>query len=41
MIYWSVVEDLKKGLEAVEELARGELMMTRDGEVFYHIIEGD
>jgi len=35
------VEDLKKGLEAVEELARGELMMTRDGEVFYHIIEGD
>jgi cell division protein FtsB len=33
------VSDLKQGLEAVEERARSELGMIRDGEVFYQIIE--
>lgn len=33
------VADLKKGLEAVEARARGELGMIREGEVFYQIVE--
>lgn len=33
------VTDLKSGLEAVEERARRELGMIRDGEVFYQIVE--
>ncbi|KAB7627941.1 cell division protein FtsB [Alkalilimnicola sp. S0819] len=33
------VKDLKSGLEAVEERARGELGMIRDGEVFYQVVE--
>lgn len=33
------VDDLKNGLEAVEERARGELGMIRDGEIFYQIVE--
>lgn len=33
------VVDLKSGFEAVEERARGELGMIRDGETFYQIIE--
>lgn len=33
------VQDLKSGLEAVEERARRELGMIRDGEVFYQIVE--
>lgn len=33
------VKDLKSGLEAVEERARRELGMIRDGEVFYQIVE--
>lgn len=32
------VEDLKKGLDAVEEYARDELGMIKDNEVFYQII---
>lgn len=33
------VTDLKQGLEAIEERAREELGMVRDGETFYQIIE--
>lgn len=32
------VEDLKKGLDAVEEYARDELGMIKENEVFYQII---
>ena len=31
--------DLKNGLEAIEERARSDLGMNRDGETFYMIIE--
>ena len=33
------VRDLKEGLEAVEERARTELGMIREGETFYQVIE--
>lgn len=33
------VEDLKSGLEAIEERARAEMGMIRDGEVFYQFID--
>lgn len=33
------VADLKRGLEAVEQRAREELGMIREGEVFYRVIE--
>ena len=33
------VNDLKRGLEAIEERARNELGMTKSGEVFYQIME--
>lgn len=33
------VSDLKKGLEAIEERARHDLGMIRQGETFYQIIE--
>ncbi len=33
------VDDLKEGLEAIEERARSELGMIREGEVFYQVIE--
>lgn len=33
------VDDLKKGLEAIEARARNELGMIRSGEVFYQIVE--
>lgn len=32
------VRDLKKGLDAIEERARVELGMIRDGETFYRVI---
>lgn len=35
------VSDLKEGLEAVEESARSELGMTREGETFYQVIPVD
>lgn len=35
------VIDLKKGLEAVEERARRDLGMIKDGETFYQVIEED
>ena len=35
------VGDLKKGLDAVEERARNELGMIREGETFYQIIKPD
>ncbi len=33
------VQDLRNGLEAIEERARSELGMVKDGEVFYQVIE--
>ncbi len=33
------VRDLKQGLEAIEERARTELGMIRDGETFYQIVD--
>jgi len=33
------VQDLKQGLEAIEERAREELGMVKEGETFYQIIE--
>ena len=33
------VADLKDGLDAVEELARSEMGMVREGEVFFQIME--
>ena len=35
----SEIAELKKGLEAVEARARGELGMIKEGETFYQIIE--
>ncbi len=34
------VRDLKDGLEAVEERARTDLGMIKEGETFYQIVEG-
>ncbi len=33
------VKDLKEGLDAVEEKARQELGMTREGETFFQVVE--
>ena len=33
------VKDLKQGLDAIEERAREELGMIKDGETFYQIVE--
>lgn len=33
------VQDLKSGLDAVEERARSELGMVKEGEIFFQIIE--
>jgi cell division protein FtsB len=33
------VLDLKKGLDAVEERARSELGMIKEGEIFYQVVE--
>jgi cell division protein FtsB len=33
------VQDLKQGLAAVEERARSEMGMIKQGEIFYQIIE--
>ena len=35
------VDDLQSGLEAVEERARAELGLIRDGEAFYLVVEPD
>ena len=33
------IEDLKKGLDAIEERARSELGMIRQGEIYFQIVE--
>ncbi len=33
------VRDLKKGLDAIEERARSELGMIREGEIYFQVIE--
>ncbi len=33
------IEDLKKGLEAIQERARSELGMIREGETYFQIVE--
>ncbi|MSR13034.1 MAG: cell division protein FtsB [Gammaproteobacteria bacterium] len=33
------VMDLKEGLDAVEEIARSEMGMVKEGEIFYQILE--
>ena len=35
------VQDLKQGLDAIEERARSELGMIKKGETFYQIIESE
>ncbi|HKJ75737.1 MAG TPA: cell division protein FtsB [Gammaproteobacteria bacterium] len=35
------VKDLKTGVEAIEERARSELGMIREGETFYQVVEGE
>lgn len=35
------VQDLKQGMEAIEERARNELGMIKKGETFYQIIESE
>jgi len=35
------VQDLKSGLDAIEERARSELGMIKEGETFFQIIEED
>lgn len=33
------VMDLKQGLDAIEEIARSEMGMIRDGEIFFQVLE--
>ena len=33
------VKDLKKGLDAIEERARSEMGMLKEGEVYYQVIQ--
>lgn len=35
------VEDLKSGLDKIEEIARRDLGMIREGETFYRVLDGD
>ena len=35
------VVDLKKGNEAIEERARSEMGMIKEGEIYYQVIGGD
>ena len=35
------VKDLKKGLDAIEERARSEMGMIREGEIYYQVIESE
>lgn len=40
-LLYGEVDELKTGLDAVEERARGELGLIREGETFYLIVEED
>jgi cell division protein FtsB len=35
------VQDLKKGLDAIEERARSEMGMIKEGEVYYQVIDSN
>ena len=35
------VKDLKKGLDAIEERARSEMGMIKEGEIYYQVIESE
>ena len=35
------IDDLKQGLDAIEELARSELGMIKKGEIYFQIVEPD
>ena len=35
------VKDLKKGLDAIEERARSEMGMIKEGEIYYQVIEAE
>jgi len=35
------VDDLRQGLQAIEERARSELGMIKEGEIFYQVIESE
>ncbi|WP_394172250.1 cell division protein FtsB [Thalassotalea litorea] len=37
-LVYADIDDLKNGLEAIEENARNELGMIKDGEVFFRVI---
>ncbi len=38
-VLYAEINDLKNGREAIEERARNDLGMIREGEVFYRVIE--
>ncbi len=38
---YAEVNDLKSGLDAVEEIARTELGMVREGEVFFQLLQDE
>ncbi|WP_068546094.1 cell division protein FtsB [Thalassotalea crassostreae] len=40
-LIYADIDDLKNGLEAIEERARNELGMIKDGETFFRVINTD
>jgi len=38
-VLFAEIKDLKTGKEAIEERARNELGMIREGEIFYRVVE--
>ena len=39
LILYAEINDLRDGQEAIEERARNELGMIREGEIFYRVVE--